>query len=231
MAVKKSSNPSTIAAAVNPATVRASRREPLIGIDLASDDLKSLMVEQCRTSEGHVTVYRGSMGELVAAGIPAAAFSKGAASTAFRIQTLNCCCTGSYERLRGSITVLAPDSYEIEVQWGGVTPYFQGEHPAIGELSRQILLSLDWIDRGDLKAPIDELCQIPDSAYRPAAGITRVQLTPEFMDRLRNAISSLCNLVHQHGEVVLSAAPESGSAARPTLRLVGGTEAKEVPHA
>lgn len=209
---------------------RASQRMP-VRIDLASTKLKAIMVEQCRGDVGgFVTVYRGSVGELLAAGVPESVLAPDG-QRAFRIETINVCCTGSHETLDG-ITRGVPGGFELEVDWGHVTPYLQGSHMVVSELARMVLKDvLWWADSGPYGAPQPSLTQSVErlaaddrSEYKPAADAPRFQLSPAFLNALGNKASELHHWVHSNCEVMLVPSANAVPAAdgRPALRMVTG---------
>lgn len=210
---------------------RASQRLP-VRIDLASNPLKALMVEQCRGDVGSfMTVYRGSAGELLAAGVPEGVLAPDGAERAFRIETINVCCTGSHETLDG-ITRGVAGGFELEVDWGHVTPYLQGSHMVVHELARMVLKDvLWWADTGPYGAPQRSLAQSVErlaaddrSEYKPAADAPRFQLSPAFLNALGNKASELHHWVHSNCEVMLVPSADAVPAAdgRPALRMVTG---------
>jgi hypothetical protein len=188
---------------------RASQRI-VMSIDLAEDSLRKLMTEQCRNGSDYITVYHGSRAELVAAGVPEAAFPKEDIAAEFQVQTLNACCTGSDELLRGSMRSTA-DGFELEIDWGGVMPYTQGSHPAINELARMLLKDVlywtqgaIWSDAPDLARPMDMLAADERSDYKPGPGAPRLLVTAEFHKELSAAASYLYALVFRNCEVLPS---------------------------
>jgi hypothetical protein len=68
----------------DPKLTRASRRTALISIDLAEKALCDRMTEQCKDGERYLTVYRGTRAELIAAGMPEAAFPRHGIRAEFR---------------------------------------------------------------------------------------------------------------------------------------------------
>jgi hypothetical protein len=206
---------------------RASQRNAAISIDL-SGPLRQLMIEQCKDGENHITVYRGTRAELVAAGVPEAAFS----APNFEVETLNVCSTGSTAVLRGSICS-ADAGFELEIDWGTVKPYSQCSHPAIAELARMLLKEVSSWTRTDyerqipyratvdLVHPIDRLAADERAVdYKPRPGAPRVQLTPEFNEKLREYASCLYSWVLNDGEVVPCTAAAAQHRPRGSLRLV-----------
>jgi hypothetical protein len=193
---------------------RASQRT-VISIDL-SGKLRELMTEQCKSDcGGYITVYRGSRAELVAAGVPEAAFAT-EEGTPFQVQTLNVCCTGSRELLSGSICPMADGGFDLEIDWQHVRPYVQCSHPAIAELARMLLKDVLWwthTDYGkggmpnvdDLAHPIDTLADDERATdYKPRPGALRLQVTAEFNKRLHSYASYLYEAVYTDGEVLTS---------------------------
>ena len=130
-----------------PAPRRRASQRLSVQLDLAETALKALMVEQCRSEQGGwLTVYRAARGELLAAGVPEAAFPAGDGESTFEVQTINVCSTGSAELLKGSMRAEGV-AFELEIDWGGVRPYCQGAHPAVTELARTLLGQvLDFVD-------------------------------------------------------------------------------------
>jgi hypothetical protein len=184
------------------------------------------MIEQCKCDSGYVTVYRGSRVELVAAGVPEAAFSNKAE---FPLQTLNACCTGSQEMLSGSMR--ATDAgFELEVDWGRVRPYVQCSHPAIMELARMLLIDVGywardwrkrWSDIPDLSYPIDALIADERAKYKPRPGAPRLQVSPEFHKKLSEYGSYLYQAVYTDCEVLPMPDAAVAQPPRPSsLRLV-----------
>jgi hypothetical protein len=193
---------------------RASQRADVIRIDLSAD-LRDLMIEQCRDGLAYITVYQGSRGALLAAGVPAAAFPVRCASFKFQILSVNACCTGTEEILNARMRKISDDGFELEIDWGTVMPYMQGSHPAISELARMLLKDVlrwtrtDYEDNGkaikgiaDLAYPIDRLRDDERAQYKPRPGAPRVQVTPEFNERLHAYASCLYRWVFEEGEVM-----------------------------
>lgn len=206
---------------------RASQRFTL-SIDLADTALKRMMVEQCRVKWNYVTVYRGARADLVAAGVPESAFPEGRfKSKEFQVQTVNVCCTGACELLSGTARVLS-QGYELEVNWGRVLPYVQGNHPAIDELARMLLKDLmawggkEWETDEYLEYPIDRVAADRRAVdYKPGPGAPRLRVTPEFHKRLSGLASEVFQMVHTYGEVCPSESiAGNAKSSRPALKLV-----------
>lgn len=216
---------------------RASRRD-VIGIDLAAETLRGLMIEQFKYGPHYITVYRGSRAELVAAGISENAFPIDGTDVAeFQVQTLNACCTGSQELLGGSIRSIA-DGFEMEIDWKLVRPYVQCSHPALAELARMLLEDVcrwtrtdygrDGMGAGlaDLAHPIDILADDERAVdYKPLPCAPRVQVTAEFNKKLGEYASHLYESVFTDGEVLPCAGASAAKHRRPShLRLVVDNE-------
>jgi hypothetical protein len=190
---------------------RASQRAGGITIDLRESALRHLMIEQCKDGKKYLTVYRGSRAELVAAGVPEAAF----ALSQFPLST-----TGYGQgTLRGSMR--ATDAgFEMEIDWGYVQPR-DCSHPAIAELARMLLKDMSywtgdesrrWNDPPDLAYPVEAVIEDERATdYKPLPGSTRVQLTPEFYTRLNSYGMYLFDWVHSEGEVM----PRTAAVAKP----------------
>ncbi len=207
--------------------VRASRRIT-VSINLADTVLKRMMVEQCRAGGDYVTVYRGTRADLIAAGVPDSAFPEGQAkSKFFQVQTTNVCCTGSRELISGTMLALPP-GYELEVNWGYVRPYLQGNHPAIGELARMLLKDLmawggrEWETDEVLEHAIDRLAADPRAVdYKPGPDAPRLRVTPEFHKRLSDLAGEVFQMVHTYGEVCPSeSSSDKAKPSKPALQLV-----------
>lgn len=209
---------------------RASQRLP-VRVDLARRDLKALMVEQCRSDAGGITtVYRGSSGELIAAGVPAGVLAPDGAEHAFRLETINVCSTGSDETLAATARGVA-GGYELEVDWGHVTPCLQGSHLVVHELARMVLKDILWWSDTDgpnntsqpsCTQSVERLAADERSAYRPTPEAPRYQLSPAFLNALRKKASDLHSWVHSNCEVMLVPRAESGpvTEGRPALHVV-----------
>ncbi|HEX3913615.1 MAG TPA: hypothetical protein VHW71_08910 [Steroidobacteraceae bacterium] len=237
MATTKITTPKICKAAAIPSKQRprrASQRAAVISIDL-SGDLRNLMIEQCRDGLSYITVYQGSRGALLAAGVPAAAFPVRCANLKFQVLTLHACCTGSEEILNARMRKISDDGFELEIDWGTVKPYNQASHPAISELARMLLKDVlrwtrtDYEDNGrttrsiaDLSYPIDTLAADARAVdYKPRPGAPRVQVTPEFNERLHAYASWLHHWIFEEGEVMPCAPRQKQSANQPgTLKLV-----------
>lgn len=208
---------------------RASQRIVAISIDLHKRSLRDLMIEQCRNGDGYITVYHGSRAELVAAGVPEAAFPTEDTVAEFPVQTLNACGTGSRELLSGSMRSTA-SGFELEIDWKSVMPY-SCSHPAVAELARMLLKDVhDWIDwrsdTPDLAHPIDMLAADPRAVdYKPSPGSPRVQVTAEFHKKLSSYAGYLFDLVHANCEVLPSTDTAVKQPPRPSfLRLAVDNE-------
>lgn len=198
--------------------LRASQRI-VLGIDLAEQSLRHLMIEQCKKGPDYVTAYRGSRAALAAAGIPAEAFPIEGAVAEFQVQTLNACCTGSQELLDGAMRSTA-EGFELEIDWKHVRPYMQCSHPAVGELARMLLKDvLAWADNPDLAHPINMLVADSRSVYKPRPGAPRLQVTHEFQQKLLSYASCLFEFVHTNCEVMPQKCA-SANRPRPGLRIV-----------
>lgn len=204
---------------------RASQRRALptpISINLANDLLKNLMVEQCKDGGNYLTVYRATRAELVAAGVPEAAFPKEGTVAKFPLQTLNACCTGSHERLLGSMQSTAV-GFELEVNWGTVMPYLQGSHQAVHEIARTVMLDiLAWIDDDrktpNLAYPLEMLAADPRSSYKPPPSAPRLEISAEFHKKLSDYAHDLYHFVFRNCELIQST---DAAAKQPTrLRLI-----------
>lgn len=187
---------------------RASQRSN-IGIDLSAAALKALMTEQCRDDYAHITIYRGTRKQLLAAGVPEAAFAAAECGAEFQLETLNVCSTGSREILTGALRVVA-DSYELEILWGSVHPYSQASHPAIRELARMLLIDVGnwardetrrWSEAPDLSFPLDRVATDPRSEYSHAAGAPRLQVSADFCEKLMAKAQRLYDFVLDECEV------------------------------
>lgn len=206
-------------------TRRASDRRaanPVISINLAEKSLKALMVEQCKDGFRYLTVYRGSHAELVAAGVPETAFPKEGTIAKFAVQTLNACSTGSCELLRGSMQS-TDTGLELEVDWGPVSPYLQGSHPAVHALAWILLKDVEaWIDSADipnLAHPLEMLAADSRSEYRPSLGAPRLEISAEFHKKLSDYAHDLYHFVFEHCELIQSADAAAKQPTRPSLRL------------
>lgn len=208
---------------------RASQRAGL-SIDLAERALRNLMVEQCISESSHLTVYRGSRAEMLAAGIPEAAFPIDSTEIEFQVQTLSCCGTGFRETLHGSMQRF-DGGFELEIDWRGISPYVQHSHPAIVELARMMLKDISsWKDglfgSPDLAHTMDELALDERATdYKPQAGAPRLQITPEFHQKIGQYAMCVYNWVINNAEVL----PLSYATAKqpPRLSLVS---VKETTH-
>jgi len=213
--------------------VRASQR-PVVSINLAEQALKQMMVEQCRVNGNYLTVYHGARADLVAAGVPDAAFPDGSKRRDFQVQTVNVCCTGSRELLDGAIRPLAT-GYELEVNWGYVRPYVQGNHPAVAELARMLLRDImEWAGWDeDLQRPIDMVAADPRAVdYKPGPGAPRLRVTPEFHRKLQALANQAYEMVQTHCEVCASETAQvvpSRPAARASLTVVGSKAIEATP--
>lgn len=206
---------------------RASQRRAIIEINLAERSLRDLMIEQCRNGDGYLTVYRGSRSELITAGVPEQCFPIDGAESRFDVKTLNVCCTGSREILSGVMRSLEAGQ-ELEIDWGTTKPYVQGGHPALNELARMLLkdimawtTSYPWRDKPDLAHPIDIVASDPRADdYKPNPDAPRFELTPEFHAMLAAQASQLYELVHRHGEILLSTRDQAPTKQKTVLKLV-----------
>lgn len=197
------------------ATVRRKQKPQAISIDLAEDALRALMVEQSRDGEDYITVYRGSGAELIAAGVPEAAFPLAGAARRFRVQTVHACSTGGREILEGAMNAV-DEGFELEIGWGPVMPYLQCSHPAVPELARMLLISVSsWLGDSeyvdghvvhDLWHTFDRLAKDPRATgYRPAPGSPRLRISTEFREQLAQLAHELCQFVHRECEVFAEA--------------------------
>lgn len=203
-----------------PTPRRASQRE-VISIDAANTCLKKLMTEQCASS-GYMTVYRGTRQELTLAGIPDEAFPTTKAKKIFQIQTINVCCTGNREILKGSMLQTGA-FFELEIDWGFIRPYMQGTHPALVELARMMTKDLwAWTKDGGLEGPFVRLAADPRATdYKPLARDRRFQMTPEFHQKLETAYRGIFDVIYTHGEIMeVHTHASAKSTAKPTLTLV-----------
>lgn len=195
-------------------TVRASQRSQPVPIDAAYPPLKRLMIEQCRSDDGYVTVYRATREELLEAGVPEGAFPVAGEQRAhFEIQTKNVCCTGSSEKVTGTM-MKADSGFELEIHWGDVRPYIQAAHPALNELARMMLRDvMRWTDdykTNSLEQPFEQLAlDTRATDFKPSAGARKFKVTPEFHKVLREAASKVFELVHTHGEILLAKEADS----------------------
>ena len=187
---------------------RASERNPTqIVIDLDNGALRDLMIEQCRTEQGYLTVYCGSRSALLAAGVPNAAFpGDGKSEASFAFVTAHACSTGSKEQFRASMRTTAA-GYEMEVGWGSVMPYTRG-HRAIVELARMLLVDWHgwiWASPGlpDPMLPIDLVAEDPRAVdYKPKPGAPRPQLSPESLKALSDYMCQVYDWVHANVEII-----------------------------
>jgi hypothetical protein len=188
---------------------RASARPQAVHIDAAHRPLMWLMTEQCRSDSGYMTVYRASREELLAVGVPEAAFPAGRAKRAeFDIQLTNVCCTGRTEKVTGAMMAVE-GGLELEIRWGHVRPYSQAAHPALTELARMMLKDImRWTDdyrTNSLEQPFAVLENDPRATdFKPIEGARRFKVTPEFHATLRQAASRIYELVHSEGEIMLA---------------------------
>jgi len=210
---------------------RASQRHAspaVISINLAEDSLKNLMVEQCKNGGAYLTVYRATRAELLAGGVPEAAFPKDGTVAKFPVQTLNACSTGSSERLRGSMQSIS-GGFELEVDWGPVLPYLQGSHPAVHALAWILLKDVKaWIDSADipdLAHPLEMLAADPRSGYKPPPGAPRLEISAEFHKKLSDCAHTLYHFVFEHCELIQST--DAAAKQPPRLRLI---HCEEVAH-
>lgn len=211
---------------------RASQRGAILGIDLAREELRNLMIEQRKTGSGPVrmnflTVYSGSRAELIAAGIPAAAFPIESEVKEFQVQTVNCCSTGSREQLSGVMRSIAT-GFELKIDWQDVMPYSQCAHPAICELARRMQEDVwrltqnsdrTWSTDPDLENPITMLVADERAVdYKSQPGAPKLQVTPEFHKELSDHARHMYLFVHLYGEVMPS--QTTVTKVRPHLRIV-----------
>jgi hypothetical protein len=184
---------------------RASERFSGVVIDLHSNAMRNLMIEQCKTDEGYLTVYGASHAVLLAADVPAAAFpSPGKTESRFDVQKHK---DDRYagSRLRGSVRPTA-EGFELEIEWGWVMPYMYG-HPAICELARMLLKDVNYWAGGVASpypaAPIDLVAEDDRAVdYKPRPGAPRPQVSPEFLQQLGDRASELFQWVHANCEVM-----------------------------
>jgi hypothetical protein len=206
---------------------RASQRERERGIDLKlgyGGNLRPMMTEHSRTSEGcYITVYAGSRGEFLAAGIPSH-LVPGDGSVEFEIRHWR------DGLLRATLSNTGVDQWELEIDWGDVMPYDAG-HPAICELARMIRIDLGyWFRnhggeaRDNLEQPIQELIaddRATDFKRHHKRGHPRLQISSDFNKRLSEIVEQVYMQVHRYGEVF--PAPVQAKQAEPKkspLRLV-----------
>jgi hypothetical protein len=201
---KSAANPS--ASAPKPRARRASQRATAISINLRERSLRDLMIEQCKNGSGYITVYHGSRAELLAAGVPDAAFPTEGAVAEFPVRAAN----AAEEMLTGSMRSTAT-GFELEIDWGTVVPY-ERAHPAVAELARMLLKDVgNWYDGSDLVYPINEVAADPRAVdYKPRPGAPRLQVTAEFVKQLSDAAMNLFWLVHTNCEVL----PRTDTAAK-----------------
>lgn len=189
--------------------VCASQRPQPVHIDAAHPPLKRLMIEQCHSDDGYVTVYRAEREELLEAGVPEGAFPvAGEQQAQFDIQTKNVCCTGSCAKVAGTLKKV-DGRFDLEIRWGHVRPYIQAAHPALAELARMMLKDvMRWTDdytMNSLEQPFAELAADPRATdFRPFPGTRKFKVTPAFHKVLRDAAGRIFDLVHTHGEILLA---------------------------
>lgn len=209
--------------------VRASQRGAAVAVNLAEWQLRMLMVEQCRTNggTGWATYYRGTRGELQAAGVPAEAFPVGTEERRFELQTVNVCSSGRREKLQAVMTPdTAPGMFELAVFWH-CPPYTQAAHPALHELARLLVIDAgDWLrmpgDWESTEAPVARLAADPRTDYRPAA-VPRLRFSRESHELLTDAAHRLFELMHHYGEIMpMEAKAQAATPAAPGLHLVQG---------
>lgn len=208
---------------------RASQRGAILSIDLASVELRNLMIEQRKTGSdpvpmNFITVYSGSRAELIAAGIPAAAFPIESEAKEFQVQTVS---TGSLKQLSGVMRSIGT-GFELKIDWQDVMPFFECAHPAICALARKMQEDVwritqnpdrPWSTDPDLENPITMLVADERAVdYKPRPGAPKLQVTPEFHKELSDHARRMYLLVHLYGEVMPS--QTTVTKARPHLRIV-----------
>jgi hypothetical protein len=215
---------------------RASQRERERGIDLKLEyggNLRPMMIEHSRTEEGqYITVYAGSHGEFLAAGIPSHLLPSDG-SVEFKIRHWRDCL------LRATMSNTGVDRWELEIDWGDKMPYDAG-HPAICELARMISIDLHFYFREcrnvssgtpDLEHPIRTLLADERAVdFRPRKGAPNLQISADFYAHLQNTAEWARMQVLKYGEVF--PAPLQAKQAEPKkspLRLAVDN-AKEADH-
>jgi hypothetical protein len=184
-------------------TPRHASQRLVVEIDASSDALIDLMTEQCAEG-GYITAYAGSQQELRQAGVPVEAFPETDEKRVFQVSTINVCCTGRREMLKGSMTKRGA-VYELEIDWGFIRPYLQGSHPALQELARMLLKDiLAWTDGESMEAPLIRLAaDRRATGFKPNLDQKSYRLTPEFHKRLKESYRSVYDLVFTHGEIIV----------------------------